>query len=822
MNETLAFNLERMMDETLIGKELLLEEESYKIGVERIQEKIAKKGLESTIVGQDKVKDLLPLMVAGIEAWKIEQATKRNKPAVFKYIDALNSVSLAYLTAKVCVNSISCEKAMFTNAAMILANKIGDFVRYDVLLTVNKEALKEVEQRLKFAGTAYKRTRILTKALADLGFETQEWSSKTCLALGTQLLAIFEATTGYIEVKNSGVGRRMAKVIVCTPEALQWLETTDIKEALISPFRYPMLVPPQPWTTPYDGGYYNKSLHSTDLVWTKNKIANRRLENQHMPEVYSALNAIQATPFRINKKVAHVHTHYFDNKMAVAGLPSFEPKELADKPWDDTLPQEEIDAYMANNSEEFTNWKRKRSEVHNENAKTASKGITRELRVNLCKRFYDEAAIYFVGGLDFRSREYASGGNGTISPQADDAGKSMLEFAVGKPIGEHGGYWLAFHLANTFGKDKLPLDERVQWAVDNSEMIMSCALCPLEVTKWHEAAEPFAFLAACIEWYGFMCEGDKFVSHLPISVDGSCSGLQHFGAMLKDTSTLESVNVLPTQGKPSDVYMKVMQRVAKELEADTSTLAKEWSTRLSRSTVKTSTMTTPYGVSMRGIKDQIKNSIVKATDKGTIEPFSVSASEAADYLTPLVKLAISDVVTAATEAMDWLKTLAKVTGKAGVDNSWTTPTGFKVTQDYTKQSRSRHPLIYNGQIIKLTLTKGSAKIDVRKASSAYAPNFVHSMDAAHLMKTTNTCVANGVDTFAMIHDSFATHCSSIDTLGLATRWEFKEMYSGNVLEDLYLKTISKLPDDKKDDLPPPPLQGNANLDAVLHSDFFFA
>ena len=822
MTDTLAFNLERMMDDSLIGRELLLEEESYSIGVEKIREKIAKRGLDSTLTGKAKVEDLMLLMVDGIEEWKLEQEGKRNKPAAFKYIDALDSASLAYLTAKICVNSLTFDKALFTNAAVKLAKDIEDVVRYDVLLTVDKEARKEIEQRLKFAGSTFKRTRILTKALGDLGFETQEWTTKAKLAIGTQLLAIFEASTGYIEAVNTSSGNKMSKVIRCTPSAIEWLETTDMREALLEPYRYPLLVPPQPWSTPYNGGYYNKSLHPMTLIWNKRTIVNRRLEKQDMPEVYSAINAIQSTPYRINKKVAEVHNYYFDNKMAVAGLPLFKDKPLAAKPWPEDSTPEQIQDFIDNNEEAFSNWKRKRAEVHSENAKAASKSITRERKVKLSRRFMDEEALYFVAGLDFRGRVYAAGGNGTISPQADDSGKSMLEFAVGKPVGEHGGYWLAFHVANTFGKDKLPLDERVKWAVDNSSMLIACALRPLECTEWHDAAEPFAFLAACIEWYGFMCKGQHHVSHLPVSVDGSCSGLQHFGAMLKDTGTLKSVNVLPSDGRPSDVYTDVMKSVAKVVALDDSVLAKEWSTRLNRSIVKQPTMCTPYGVSIRGMKAQIKAAILKAIDKGAIEPFSVSASEAANYLTPLVQQGISEVVTAATEAMEWLKTVAKVTGKANVDNSWMTPTGLKVTQDYTKNTTSRHELFYNGQIIKLSLTKSSSSPDLRRSASAYSPNYVHSMDAAHMVKTVNTCVDNNVDTFAMIHDSFATHCSNVETLSLAIRWEFKEMYSGNVLEELYLETLSKLPDNKKDSLPPPPSQGKADLDAVLHSEFFFA
>jgi DNA-directed RNA polymerase, mitochondrial len=38
-----------------------------------------------------------------------------------------------------------------------------------------------------------------------------------------------------------------------------------------------------------------------------------------------------------------------------------------------------------------------------------------------------------------------------------DINRGMLEFSEGRRIGEEGLWWLKVHLANKFGKDKLPL-----------------------------------------------------------------------------------------------------------------------------------------------------------------------------------------------------------------------------------------------------------------------------------------------------------------------------------------------------------------------------
>ena len=55
-----------------------------------------------------------------------------------------------------------------------------------------------------------------------------------------------------------------------------------------------------------------------------------------------------------------------------------------------------------------------------------------------------------------------------LSPQGAGLGKALLEFAEGKPIStEEGARWLAIHVANSWGHDKLPFDERVKWTKDN-------------------------------------------------------------------------------------------------------------------------------------------------------------------------------------------------------------------------------------------------------------------------------------------------------------------------------------------------------------------
>ena len=102
----------------------------------------------------------------------------------------------------------------------------------------------------------------------------------------------------------------------------------------------------------------------------------------------------------------------------------------------------------------------------------------------------------------------------------------------------------------------------------------------MHLTHWvtcrrKEADSPFQFLAFCFEWAGWCEQGDGFVSHLPVSADGSCNGLQHFAAMLRSSTTGKEVNLIPDD-EPQDIYQKVADRVTEKLVMMDDPLAKLW------------------------------------------------------------------------------------------------------------------------------------------------------------------------------------------------------------------------------------------------------
>ena len=74
--------------------------------------------------------------------------------------------------------------------------------------------------------------------------------------------------------------------------------------------------------------------------------------------------------------------------------------------------------------------------------------------------------------------------------------------------------------------------------------------------------------------------------------------------------------------------------------------------------------------------------------------------------------------------------------------------------------------------------------------SSVAPNFVHSLDATHLMMVVNRLTEEKVTTsYAMIHDSFGVHACDVDELQYVIRDEFTKLYSADVLMDTWARVL---------------------------------
>ena len=223
--------------------------------------------------------------------------------------------------------------------------------------------------------------------------------------------------------------------------------------------------------------------------------------------------------------------------------------------------------------------------------------------------------VYFPHNIDFRGRAYPMPPH--LNHMGADICRGLLQFSEARPLGEKGFEWLLIHLANVCGVvDKQSFARRMEWSLKHLCSIVDSADRPLSGERWWLRAEnPWTALAVCTDIACALRSGDvsTYCSKLPVHQDGSCNGLQHYAALGLDASGAQAVNLLDGP-EPQDVYGVVAGKFADLVAQDAaatnspdSQYAQSLLGHTDRKLVKQTVMTTVYGVTMRGARDQVAN-----------------------------------------------------------------------------------------------------------------------------------------------------------------------------------------------------------------------
>ncbi len=147
--------------------------------------------------------------------------------------------------------------------------------------------------------------------------------------------------------------------------------------------------------------------------------------------------------------------------------------------------------------------------------------------------------------------------------------------------------------------------------------------------------------------------------------------------------------------------------------------------------------------------------------------------------------------------------------------SWITPLGLPVMQPYRKEkSVSVQTKL---QSLSLCLDSDTLPVNSRKQCTAVPPNYVHSLDATHMLMTALRMKELNLD-FTAVHDSFWTHPCDIPVLSQELRRCFTELYSKDLLQSLKDSLESQYPDIEFPDVP---RRGQLDLEKVQQSKYFF-
>lgn len=580
----------------------------------------------------------------------------------------------------------------------------------------------------------------------------------------------------------------------------------------------PMLVKPEPWTGFSSGGFLR---HPGRVMRVKNgdqdqrNYADAAIDQGNLAMIFKGLNILGEQSWRINQPVFDVMLEAWNSGDAVANLAPDKPKlEYPPEPETSSDPLER------------RRWVTAVKKVENAKGGFHSQRCFQNFQLEIARALRDKT-FYFPHNVDFRGRAYP------IPPYLNHMGadhcRGLMMFGVGKELGNSGLKWLKVHLANVYGFDKASLKEREEFASKNIDEIYDSASNPLGGNKWWlQAEDPWQCLAACMELKNALESGDpaRFVSYLPVHQDGTCNGLQHYAALGGDVWGAQQVNLEPGD-RPADVYTAVANLVKESIAKDLLAghpRAKILDGKITRKVVKQTVMTNVYGVTFIGAKAQVRKQLV-AAHKDLPDGNDENPGTLASYVVTKIFTALSTMFRGAHDIQYWLGDCANristsltpeqverivkysSLGEAGTLKKdvaslddliqfkssviWTTPLNMPVVQPYrTHKSRQ---IRTNLQALSLSEPHRSDPVSSRKQLQGFPPNFIHSLDATHmLLSAVKSNEANL--SFAAVHDSFWTHAADIDVMNTILRDAFIEIHSDDVIGRLSAEMTTRYKD----------------------------
>lgn len=575
----------------------------------------------------------------------------------------------------------------------------------------------------------------------------------------------------------------------------------------------PMLCPPDDWDERLAGGYLTPGFKEVHRLVLGPASYLKAFRGVPLPRVYGAINALQKTPWRVCKRVLEVVQSLAGTGRLKEIIPEVQvqipeyPEHLQGIKKEDRTPEQE---------DEHNVWLAAARDAWSMKHKEQSAAV-RFIRVlEDARGLKDEERFYFVYAFDSRGRIYPRFYG--MSPQGSDLQKALLEFADGAPIPDDTALVLfKNNLAHRWGFDKASYADTMEWFAENEEQILLHAEDPLTYDEWMKCDSPLMYLQAAMEYREYLKDPKGFLSHIPIAADGSCSGSQHMAAIMRDLGAAEATNLCkrPTRHDLYKMVGECSERKIKALSASgelPGVLVPFLEHGIPRAMVKRPTMTLPYGLQKISVSKYLVTDYLAFTPVEGLDPKQVWL--AGSLLGGVVWSALEDTLTSTVKMLQWLRTAVReaLQSRDTLGIQWTTPDGFPAQQMY----RAREDLrirVYCGKPISILVEVPSRSPDKRHHAQAFAPNFIHSMDANHLRSVVVNLHEKGCRHFAMIHDDFGCRIDHAVDLWKVVREEFVKQYQdhdvmGNLIQEWGLE------------LAPVPL-GMFNLEEVLEAEFAF-
>ena len=778
--------------------------------------------LADTSVGRKIFKETMSLLIPAIAKEQeiaidgIANAGRGVRPVWWWYLPFVAPEKLAYISLRSALAVRMRDNSVGRSARQICLD-IGLAVKQQVEFEAWQKKSKETS---KETGGPDLAARLISKAKnfnqrqwgnwtrRIESIETLDWRRDVKMHIGSKLLQLMiEESGGFLEMKYIQVRHKTERQVFLSPACRAMIEDINSGLEIVAPVLKPMISPPREWfwsdtTQRYEGGYH---MISIDFIRGGLHKHSASLINPFSQVTLDAANKLGQVPFVVDDNTLTVAKEvYLNDLQLIECMPSPDPEKLPDR-----LTNSEWDKMS---KVERANWKYTLSQIHGRNASEVSRRESVLRKFATMEQVADKP-VFNVIKADSRGRFYYV--TPDWNPQADSLGRGTMRFYEQAPLGPRGLYWLAVRLCNTFGEDKITFDEMQVWAKNHHSEICDSARYPLDGWRfWAEADSELEFLQTCFEWEQAtsMDNPENWMSSLPIHQDGSNNGLQLLSLMGRDPMGAKLTNCSAAEGR-FDIYSEtadVVKRLVTDDIANGRHLepAQRWIGQIDRSVCKRACMTTPYGVTPRGIQDQlIKDGFTDKLDGERLEN--------AGYMRDKLCSALEETVVASRPIMQYFQAVATALAEFDIPLRWQTPVGSEVQQSYWNVAKSDVKTVMGSYF--MWDENPSGGLNARKQHLSASPNVIHSLDSALMQKVITRLSCHSV---AAIHDSFAVLPCYVDELRDIIREEAFEMFKGNwIAEEFHPFVQSYAPNVE---LPDVPDQGDFDVSEVIKAEYFFA
>ena len=494
-----------------IEEQVNFERDAIRLGLERLRKNTRdleeKTYASATVYGCSSISTLLPLVTKRIEDTNLrirKGCIGKSFKEIHQYLEPIDPGAAAAIALKVTFDKVFSYKDK-CNLLLTVCDSIGIAVEQEAQMQFYEKncpgLLNTIKKNYWHNTTGTHQKFVIVRTLIQR-YDVPQWTPwhrPNRVKLGGWLLDCIMESSGWFTKEIKREGKKTENFVVPTPEFLLIKDEVMANAELFSPIAYPMLIEPNDWSHNRQGGYLlNEVMRGHDMV--------RRGVGRIQGETpYQFLNKIQKVGYQLNSFIYGVAKTLMKKGYRVGKFVPIVEIPLPNKPVD-----------IAENYDSRKQYRRDAAEVLNKNAASFKKSCRTRMTMEAAKLFKDKKEFFIPWSFDYRGRAYPI--PAFLTPQDTDFGKSLLKFSEESYMTPDAEEWLAFQVATTYGLDKAPMHERLQWVAENDEVISAVALDPIgNLPLWEAADEPWQFLAACEEYHHCVITCDRNFTNLPVA-----------------------------------------------------------------------------------------------------------------------------------------------------------------------------------------------------------------------------------------------------------------------------------------------------------------